>query len=323
MNIDRSEIFYAADMAIIRKDKMKKPSQETVAAWQVGNGPKYSPVGKTIDKVESGEYIFEEDLNDNLWAVKQNTVTDNLIDLPGLPTSLILDQIKIFWDKTDEFKHYGFLQKRGIMLYGPPGTGKSSIIALLKRQLVDMGGVVFGMGDGGYSQLVSGLRGFRSVEKHRPIMTIVEDIETHLEGSNGSNMAKQEPDALALYDGAFQIDNVVHIATTNKPEVIADRFIRRPGRFDIVIGLFGPSAETREAYLRGICKQELTEQQVREIVDATKGLSLAYMREVAVTYLVLGIPLADTISRLKHNSKQDFSRKEGFELGFTSKPNLK
>jgi predicted ATPase len=113
------------------------------AVWQVGNkGEAFAQVGKSVKFLPAGEYVHEEDGNDRIWAKHQKTVTDNLIDLPDLPTQYILNQIKTFWAAKEKFEKYRFLQKRGILLYGPPGCGKSSIISLLKKQIIDMGGVV-------------------------------------------------------------------------------------------------------------------------------------------------------------------------------------
>jgi len=284
--------------------------------WQV-KGDKYAAITTASPALLSGEYLFSVDPNGTMWAERQKTVTDGLISLPDLPTEFILDQIKTFWEKTEEYASYGWLQKRGIMLYGPPGCGKSSIIALLKAQIINNGGVVFGAGEDGYTDLINGLKLFRSVEPHRPCMTVVEDIETYLESSNNSNVAKQEKEALSLYDGENQINHVVHLGTTNKPDAVADRFIRRPGRFDLVIEVHTPTARAREAYLRSIGRGNISDQQVQEIVAATGGLSLAYMREIATTYLVLGIPLDETIARLNKNKKEKFTGKEGFSVGFT------
>lgn len=295
----------------------KKKVEMSSSAWQVGNrGTRFSKIGQQQAEVPPGEYIWVEDHNGVLWAEKQTTKTDNLLNLPDLPTDYILKQIDTFWSKKDAYDGLGMLQKRGILLYGPPGCGKSSIIALLKRQLVEREGVVFGMGEEGYSQLIEGLKQFREVEPERPVMTIVEDMETYMEGSNGSNVAQSEKDALALYDGEHQINRVVHIGTTNKPEVLADRFMKRPGRFDLVIGVWSPTRACREAYLRTIGRGKIAEDKLIEILDATNGLSLAYMREIITTYLILEIPLEDTIKRLRDNAKQKFNGKEGFSVGF-------
>jgi SpoVK/Ycf46/Vps4 family AAA+-type ATPase len=121
-----------------------------------------------------------------------------------------------------------------------------------------------------------------------------------------------------MYDGENQCNNVIHVATTNKPEIIADRFIRRPGRFDLVIGVHAPTKETRAAYLNKVCNGQLSDEQAANILEKTEGLSLAYMRDIASTYLVLGIPLEETIARLQKQSKQKYSaNKTGFTIGFT------
>ncbi len=243
--------------------------------------------------------------------------SDNVFPLPGLPTDFILNQIENFWSKEQEYKKFGFLQKRGIMLYGPPGCGKSSIVGLLLAQLYAKNGICFVPNENGFSNLAGAIAEFRNIEPNRPLMTLVEDMETLLESSNGSNVAASEKAALSLYDGEGQFNNIVHVATTNKPEAVADRFIRRPGRFDIVIGIHPPSRETREAYLKVICNGHINSTQTKNILDRTEGLSLAYMREIASTYLVLGIPLEETIDRLRKQSKQKFMNKTGFTIGFT------
>lgn len=281
----------------------------------------YSPVtGSHSGPLPAGVYTSYQNINGERLFYKYETNTDAVYELPGLPVDFILNQLTTFWAKTAEYKKYGFLQKRGIMLYGPPGCGKSSIVGLIRKNLLDMDGIVFvPMSGTGFSGLSSALAAFRELEPDRPIMTLVEDIETLLESSNGSLVAESEKAALALYDGENQIDNVVHIATTNKPDAVADRFIRRPGRFDVVVGIHNPSRETREAYLVKVCNGHLTLEQKNHILDNTEGLSLAYMREIASTFLVLGLSLEETINRLKMQSKAKYkySSKTGFTIGFT------
>ena len=269
------------------------------------------------EPLPAGTYSTYYSSSDGLYYhIAVDSSSDELIELPGLPIKYILEQIDNFWSKAEEYKKFGFLQKRGILLYGPPGCGKSSVVSLLRQQLIKRGGVVFTPYEG-FDLLNRAIADFRIMEPNRPIMTLVEDLETYLESSNGSNVATNEKAALAMYDGERQVNNIIHIATTNKPEVLADRFIRRPGRFDIVIGIHSPSRETREAYLKSIAKG-ITEKQAEEIVDQTDGLSLAYMREIAVTYLVLNIPLKDTIARLKKQANQKYAtKKTGFTIGFT------
>jgi SpoVK/Ycf46/Vps4 family AAA+-type ATPase len=290
-------------------------------AWSI-EGDSYSQVTAGTQKIKAGVYWHYESTMRGWVTTPAQSLSDSLLDLPGLPTKFILDQISLFWKKSAEYKKYGFLQKRGILLYGPPGCGKTSITNLLKKQIVDNDGVVF-LASNGFKALTEGVSVFRKVEPDRPVMTLVEDLESYMDSSNGSNTGSQETAALALYDGERQFNNIVHVATTNKPELLADRFIRRPGRFDLIIGIHPPSIETKEAYLKSICNGHLTQTQLENILDKTEGLSLAYLREIATTYLVLGIPLDETIARLKDHSTKKYTSKPktGFTIGFTSDEN--
>ena len=109
--------------------------------------------------------------------------------------------------------------------------------------------------------------------------------------------------------------------TTNQPEDLADRFIKRPGRFDLVIGIHAPTSATREAYLRYVTLDTVDEKVLAEIVAKTEGLSLAYLREIASTYLCLDIPLEETLGRLQKNFKAKMLRgkkepRMGFSIGY-------
>lgn len=242
---------------------------------------------------------------------------DQPVSLPGLPSEYILNQIKLFWDRADRYEKYNLLQKRGILLYGEPGTGKTCLLNLLCKDLTDLGGVIFTIDD--FSTAISCIRHFRTIEPNRPIMTIAEDIEGVFRGDQGNSEVKA---ALSLYDGQDQVNNIVHLATTNQPEELADRFIKRPGRFDLVIGIHAPTAETREAYLKYVTKNEIPEDKLQELVQKTDGLSLAYLREIASTFLCLDIPVDETLDRLRKNFKMKNIRnkstitKVGFTIGY-------
>src|SRR5258708_8235662 len=285
--------------------------------WKFDEDGDYSSVKTAhIGPLPAGLYRAFINTEDQLYFTPKKPNSDTLIDLPSLPIGYVLEQIESFWSKAEEYKKFGFLQKRGIMFYGPPGGGKSSIVGLLLIQLTRLDGVCC-VADN-LSVLSESIARFRKVEVSGPIMTLVEDIETNFESSNGSNFAQNERAGLALYDGEQQVNNIVHVATTNKPELIADRFIRRPGRFDLVIGIHAPTREAREAYLKTICNEHLTAKQLSDIVNQTEGLSLAYLREIASTYLVLGLPLDETIKRLQDQSKKKISNKTGFTVGYTA-----
>ena len=257
-------------------------------------------------------YTFRKS-DQGLFFDRQFFPSDIPILLPGLPCKLIVDQINTFWNKKEEYEKYGLIHKRGIMLYGVPGCGKTSIVRLLTDEIIKLGGVVFAIND--FQTASEFCTAFRRSEPERPILTIQEDIEGLFTGDEGAAQIKA---ALSFLDGQDQVSNIVHIATTNEPEKIADRFIKRPGRFDLVIGIHEPKEETRRAYLQHVCKNQIENEQLEVLTKKTEGLGLAYLREIAASYLCLGIPIEDTLERLKKNKKTGtFKNKNSKQMGFT------
>jgi hypothetical protein len=285
------------------------------AGWAVSKGT-YRSVEDIRETLPPGIYTLDIEDGHKLYT-PVTAPSDQAVDLPGLPSKYLLDQIKLFWSRADRYAKYNLLQKRGILLYGEPGCGKTSIINLLSKDLIGIGGVIFLVDDFATASVC--IQHFRSVEKDRPIMTLLEDIEGIFKGDQGNREVKA---ALSLLDGQDQVNNIVHIATTNQPEDLADRFIKRPGRFDLVIGIHAPQADTRRAYLQYVCKNQIPEAELEALVGKTEGLSLAYLREIASTYLCLDIPIDDTLTRLQKNFKAKMlkgskgSPKVGFSIGY-------
>jgi energy-coupling factor transporter ATP-binding protein EcfA2 len=286
--------------------------EQPYTRWYVRNG-KFRPVGSTVERLPAGIYEADND-NDGMYLENIDFPADALLRLPGTPVDYILEQIDKFWAKEAIFAECGFLHKRGILLYGPAGCGKTSIIKLLCNQLIqDHDGVVLYITN---VQLSSqALADIRAVEPDRKVLTIIEDIEEYTESSNS-----RPRQMLALLDGEEQINHVVHLATTNKPEVLEDRIVKRPGRFDLVIGLNPPVAEARYQYMKNIVKDSMTEEKLQELVTETAGLGLAHLRELIVATHCLGLDLEETLTRLQDNRKRSPKIKKTSgesELGFT------
>lgn len=253
----------------------------------------------TTSTMQDGEILFT--------PAKQNY--DHVYNLPGLPIDFISDQVDKFWANAAVYEKYKFIHKRGILLYGPPGNGKTCVIAALINSLVKADGVVVCIGE--FSEAAKALRAIKRVEPQRKVMTLIEDMDTLLSGDYRS----EEPHALSMLDGQTQVNGIVHVATTNYPEQLADRFIRRPGRFDLVIGMGMPVKSTRKAYFQKILMDE-NHPEIDNLVTKTEGLSLAYLREIASSYLCLEVPIEETVSRLKKNFNNPIKIDDGSHVGF-------
>ncbi len=292
------------------KKKVQMTEPEKSKGWAAAQGS-YQSVNDVQLTLPPGIYTMDIEDGKKMFT-RVSSPSDTPVSLPGLPCEYLLNQIKLFWERRDRYEKYNLLQKRGILLYGAPGCGKTSIIALLCQDLIEQGGVIFTIDD--FDTASTCIRHFRSIEPDRPIMTLMEDIEGVFKGEQGNREVKA---ALSLLDGQDQVNNIVHIATTNQPEELADRFIKRPGRFDLVIGIHAPKTETREAYLKYVTKEQISPEQLQHLVEKTEGLSLAYLREIASTYLCLDIPVDETLVRLEKNFKSKSLGKNGSKVGFT------
>jgi hypothetical protein len=280
--------------------------------WSKRNGL-YRPVGKTQDEVPAGIYEIDND-NAGWYLSKVNFPSDKLLRLPGMPIDFILDQIRVFWEREQLFKQTELLHKRGILMYGPAGCGKTSIIRLLCDDIVRRDGIVIMVTNCRLAE--NALGGIRQIEPRRPILTIIEDIETFMGSSDESSSARA---LLALLDGETQVDHIVHLATTNKPDQLEDRIVKRPGRFDLVVGLNHPVADARKAYLDSLLGDHVTPAEVQEMVEETEGLGLAHLRELVVASYCLGLDRAETLARLKTNFKKSIKMKRsGDTMGFTT-----
>lgn len=226
---------------------------------------------------------------------RQDLKTDDLIILPEKNSEEIYAEFEKFWTLNDVFQKFGFLYKRGFLLWGPPGSGKTSLINLMMRTIISRyNGIIVIIEEPDVASAC--LTMIRKNEPDRPLITIMEDLDSLVERWS-------EAGYLALLDGSEQINNVIHIGTTNYPERLDKRFVDRPSRFDTVKKIGMPGWEAREAYFRNkltdMGLEWWDDEALEKWVQMSRGFSVAHMREMIISVCCLGKNIEEVVERLE------------------------
>ena len=274
-----------------------KIDTDVPSCWSNLKNEEYAPAYVTVTQVPAG--VYEIGWNSNLQThtlKKQPFKTDELYHLPSPEIKDILEDIENFWNRSDKYKQYNFIHKRGILMYGDPGCGKSGIIQLISQKLIERNGIVINVKDEeDVDRFTSFISTFRKVEPNRPLVVLLEDID-----SIASESRYQTARLLNILDGVKQIEGVVYIATTNYPEKLQERITNRPSRFDRRYKVGSPNEEIRRAYIN----HKLNEEDIKGIdidlwVKKTEGMSLSHLKEVVISVIVMGRTFEETISNLE------------------------
>ena len=232
--------------------------------------------------------------------------TDKLLVLDDSPTTGIIHNIRRFWKSKETFKLLGLLHKRGVLVEGPPGAGKSAMLELLCQEVVREGGIVLASNE--YPGItLAAINMIRSVERDRPIIALMEDIDDMLEDS--------ERDLLMMLDGENQAEDIVYLATTNHIEKIPDRIKNRPSRFDEVVHVGMPSESARKAYLTSKVGSLVSPELIAKWAANTEGFAIAHLRELIVGVVALQQDFDIVLARLNKMNTADLAVEKSAEAG--------
>lgn len=262
--------------------------------WALGGNGRYQPVGATVPRLPSG--IYEPFATNSMWGLeKMHMSSDGIYMLPDMATEDVLDEVKRFWENEERYRKHKLLYKRGIILWGPPGGGKTVTVKLLMNELVKRDGIVVLAQNINLTTMC--LKAIRRIEPKRNLIVVLEDIDEIL-NFNGESVV------LSLLDGENNVDNVLHLATTNYPERLGARIINRPSRFDRRVYVGMPSSEARKAYLLQATNNGLTEEDITKWLEDTDKMSVAHLRELVAAVYCLDQPYDEVIKRLQDMAKQ-------------------
>lgn len=288
-------------------DEPTMPEKGHFVQW-AKNGNGFVPATQTFDTLKPGAYgiVF---VNDIATFVQLSVVTDDLVRLPDSKSDEVVSEIQKFWTLEETFRKYGYNHKRGFLLHGPPGSGKTATVTTVIAQMVERGGVVVvADGETHPNTMALMLSRFREIEVKRPLVIIMEDLDALIKNYG-------ESDILAILDGEKSVSNAVFIATTNYPEDLDGRITNRPSRFDRVVEIPVPNAESRKIYFESR-ELGINEEEIAKWVKATEGMSIAHCKELVVAVMCFGDTFEAAIARLSKMKRAPQSNDKGRSMGF-------
>ncbi len=211
--------------------------------------------------------IENEDMKNALRDIEPSALREVFVEVPDMTWGDIggLEDTKermreiIQWplEYGTIFNDMGLSPAKGVLMYGPPGTGKtlmakavanesdSNFISIKGPELLNK---YVGESEKGVREI------FEKARSNAPTIVFFDEIDAIAteRGSGVSDTGVGErvvSQLLTELDGLENLEDVVVIATTNRPDLI-DSALLRPGRLDRHIHVPVPDIESREAVLR-------------------------------------------------------------------------
>ncbi len=157
----------------------------------------------------------------------------------------------------DAFRRLGIRPAKGFLLYGPPGTGKTLLAKAVAREaeanfIATKSSDLLSKWYGESEQQIARL--FARARQVAPCVIFIDELDSLVPARGGGLGEPQATERvvntiLAEMDGLEELQSVVVIGATNRPNLI-DPALLRPGRFDELVYVGVPDAAGRERILR-------------------------------------------------------------------------
>ena len=156
----------------------------------------------------------------------------------------------------DAFRRLGIRPAKGFLLYGPPGTGKTLLAKAVAREaeanfIATKSSDLLSKWYGESEQQIARL--FARARQVAPCVIFIDELDSLVPARGGGLGEPQVTERvvntiLAEMDGLEELQSVVVIGATNRPNLV-DPALLRPGRFDELIYVSVPETDGRRRIL--------------------------------------------------------------------------
>ena len=262
-------------------------------------GNDFFPCKTVVNELPCGYYSIRKDYTRGIFFRKKDVNIDKLVKFESYDIyNSIFNDICTFWNSEEEYKKRGKVYKRNILLYSPPGMGKTSLISILVDDLIkNKNGFVISLTD--VEDILNyndAMQYIRSIMPKRSIITIIEDIDNFIGGNSDKRV---ESELLNMLDGINKHCNILTIATTNYPENLTDRYLKRPSRFNRKFAFTYPNEDMRREFIvKTNLKEDLEKINIDEWVKNTEGWTVDYLKELSESVFISGYSEEDAFAEI-------------------------
>lgn len=253
---DRTHGFVGADLEALCKEAAMIVIRQML--------PKLNLKDKTVidEAILEKLRVTHEDFIEALKIVRPSAMREVLIEMPNVGWKDIggLEKLKqelkemVEWPLKlpEAFTKLGIKPPKGILMYGPPGTGKTLLAKAVAKEseanfILVKGPEVLSKWVGESEKAVREI--FKKARQVAPTVIFFDEIDAITsrrgKGNDSGVTDRVINQLLTEIDGLEELNDIVVIAATNRPDII-DPALLRPGRFDRVILTSPPDKKARK-----------------------------------------------------------------------------